>query len=298
MPRRRAILSLVLGSAMAAFAADDDHPLVSRYPGSTVTSRKVEDFGKYTAVVGLTVDGMKFDGKPLEGVLTRLVYTNPADRSTLEIFRNYREALEKAGAQIVYTCEDDACGPAYARSAWGRFNGLTASTDGDPRYLAARIARDTGEAWVAVMVGKRRTQLDVVEIAAMDRGLVAVDPDALGKDIERDGSVRIYGILFDVDKTDIRPESKATLDAIASMLGAKPGLKLFVVGHTDGTGTLEHNLALSRGRARAVVQALTSRYGVAAARLDAHGVGPLAPVASNAAEAGRQKNRRVELVAR
>lgn len=288
-------MALLVG---AARAADEDHPLVSRYPGSTVTARDVEDFGKYTLVVGLAPEGMQFDGKPLEGVLTRLTYTNPPERSTLEIFRNYREALEKAGAQILYTCEDAGCGPAYARSAWGRFNGLTVTADGDPRYLAARVARDGGEAYVAVMVAKRRTQLDVVEIAGMDRGLVAVDPDALGKDLERDGSVRIYGILFDVDQTVIRPESKATLEAIAAMLRSKPQLLLFVVGHTDGTGTLAHNLELSKGRARAVVQALTTQYGIAAGRLDGHGVGPLAPVASNATDAGRQKNRRVELVAR
>lgn len=303
MPRRSSAttLLLVLGLAVlaeAARATEEDHPLVTRYPGSTVAARDVEDFGTYTLVVGLVPEGMQFEGKALEGVVTRLTYANPSDRSTLEIFRNYREALEKAGAQILWTCEDAGCGPAYARSAWGRFNGLTVTADGDPRYLAARVARGTGEAYVAVMVGKRRTQLDVVEIAGMDRGLVAVDPDALGQDIERDGSVRIYGILFDVDRTEIRPESTPTLDAIAAMLKAKPQLALFVVGHTDGTGTLGHNMELSKGRARAVVQALTGRYGVAPSRLDGHGVGPLAPVATNATEAGRQKNRRVELVAR
>lgn len=303
MPRRASATRFLLGLglallASAARAAEADHPLVTRYPGSTVAARSAEDFGKYALVVGLTPEGMQFEGKPLEGVVTRLTYANPPGRSTLEIFRNYREALEKAGAQVLFSCEDATCGPAYARSAWGRFNGLAVAADGDPRYLAARVARGDGEAYVAVMVGKRRTQLDVVEIAAMDRGLVAVDPDALGKDIERDGSVRIYGILFDVDDTAIRPESKPTLDAIAAMLKAKPQLALFVVGHTDGTGTLGHNLELSKGRARSVVQALTQQHAIPPSRLDGHGVGPLAPVASNATEAGRRKNRRVELVAR
>jgi outer membrane protein OmpA-like peptidoglycan-associated protein len=73
-------------------------------------------------------------------------------------------------------------------------------------------------------------------------------------------------------------------------------LKLHVVGHTDNQGGLDHNLALSKQRADAVTAALTATYGIAAVRLTANGVAYLAPVASNAAEAGRAKNRRVELV--
>lgn len=69
------------------------------------------------------------------------------------------------------------------------------------------------------------------------------------------------------------------------------------MGHTDNVGTVEHNLKLSPDRAQAVLQALVRDHGVAAARLRAHGCGPFAPVASNAAEDGRARNRRVELVA-
>jgi outer membrane protein OmpA-like peptidoglycan-associated protein len=173
--------------------------------------------------------------------------------------------------------------------------GLFAASDGDPRYLAARLQRSGGEAFVAVMVGKRRTQLDVVEIKAMDRGLVAVDAATLARGIEQQGSARVYGILFDVDRADVRPESKPTLDATAELLRARPGLALLVVGHTDVTGSLDHNLKLSQARARAVVATLVEDYRIAPGRLDPHGVGPLAPVAPNTTEDGRQKNRRVEL---
>jgi OmpA-OmpF porin, OOP family len=295
-----ALAMLSFPSAIPAIssAADEDHALVTRYPGSKVQKHDVRDFAGYTLVTGLEAPKGDLKGRDLEGRLTRIVYENPPDRSTLEIFRNYEEALTKAGGEILFRCELDACGPAYARSAWGRFNGLFAASDGDPRYLAARVAQGDAEAYVAVMVGKRRTQLDVLEAKAMDRGLVAVDPGQLAKDIESAGTVRLYGILFDFDKADIRPESKPALDAIAEMLRGKPELSLFVVGHTDSKGELAHNLDLSRARARAVVGALTGAYGIAAGRLDPHGVGPLAPLASNATEAGRQQNRRVELVAR
>jgi len=79
------------------------------------------------------------------------------------------------------------------------------------------------------------------------------------------------------------------------LLARDPALRLLVVGHTDMAGNLEHNLKLSRERAEAVVKALVERK-VAPSRLKANGVGPLAPVATNATEEGKAKNRRVELV--
>jgi OOP family OmpA-OmpF porin len=69
-----------------------------------------------------------------------------------------------------------------------------------------------------------------------------------------------------------------------------------VVGNTDNVGTLDANMKLSQGRAEAVVASLTTTHGIAATRLKACGIGPLAPVAANEAEDGRAKNRRVELV--
>lgn len=306
MMRAIRTLAICIGAATAVAvtlpnplrAVDEDHPLLSRYPESKLDKHDVRDFDTYKLVVGLDTKEMAFESKALEGKLTRIAYTNPRDRSTLEIFRNYRQALTDAGAEILYECELDACGPAFARSAWARFNGLFAASDGDPRYLAARVAKGDVQAYVAVLVGKQRTQVDVVEVKAMDTGLVAVDPSALARDLEKTGSVRIYGIYFDVDKADIRTESKPALDAIAALLKAQPALSIFVVGHTDSTGALDHNLQLSTARARAVVAALTKDYGAAAARLDPRGVGPLAPVAPNTTDEGRQLNRRVELVAR
>lgn len=305
MTRRRidpmlVLLALFLGLVPASAPAADgeDHPLVSRYPDSKLVKHEAEDFGTYTLITGLDPKPMSFTTQAVEGAMTRIVYDNPPGRSTLEIFRNYQQALAKAGATILFQCEQDACGPAFARSKWNQTSGLFAASDGDPRYLAAKVTSGERQAWIALMVGKRRTQLDVVEAAPMDQGLVAVDPAKLAADIAQTGTVRIYGILFDVDKADIRPESKPALDAIAAMLRAQPKLALFVVGHTDATGALQHNLDLSRARARAVVGALTKDYAIAPARLDSHGVGPLAPVAPNTTDEGRQQNRRVELVAR
>ena len=94
----------------------------------------------------------------------------------------------------------------------------------------------------------------------------------------------------------LREDSAKTLEEIAKLLKAQPQLKLHVVGHTDNQGTQDHNLDLSRRRAASVVQELTTKSWRRPARLDSFGCGWYSPVASNDAEEGRAKNRRVELV--
>jgi OmpA-OmpF porin, OOP family len=110
------------------------------------------------------------------------------------------------------------------------------------------------------------------------------------------GKVALYGLYFDTDKDVVKPESQPTLAEIAKLLKSEPSLRVHVVGHTDNQGKAEYNLDLSRRRATSVARELTGKYGVAGNRLDAFGCGVYAPVASNEAEDGRAKNRRVELV--
>ena len=118
------------------------------------------------------------------------------------------------------------------------------------------------------------------------------------KAIDATGRIALYGIHFDTDKTEIKPASKETLAQIAKLLTDQGELELVVVGHTDNQGKLDYNMDLSKRRAEAVKRALVADYGIEAGRLAAWGVGYLAPVASNRAEDGRARNRRVELVER
>ena len=220
------------------------------------------------------------------------------ERSMLEIFKNYETALLDSGMDVLFKCIEKECGPAYASSAWNRLTGITAKSGADCRYLAGKIQTEENDIYVALMVGKRRHQIDIIEVKPMEAGLVTVNAEALAEDIDRTGHVSVYGIYFDFNKADLKPESKPALDEIAKLLKIRPDLKIFVVGHTDNVGKLNYNMGLSRNRANAVVKALVQDYGVDATRLDAHGVGPLAPMAANSTDAGRGKNRRVELVAR
>jgi len=125
---------------------------------------------------------------------------------------------------------------------------------------------------------------------------VTMDAAQMADSISQTGEVAIYGIYFDTAKSDLKPESDAALAEIARLLASKPGLKVYIVGHTDMVGDPAANVKLSQARAQSVVAALTGKYSIPATRLIAYGAGPYAPVASNRTDDGRSRNRRVELV--
>jgi outer membrane protein OmpA-like peptidoglycan-associated protein len=103
------------------------------------------------------------------------------------------------------------------------------------------------------------------------------------------------GILFDTGKTSLKPGAKSTLTRIAKQLQTDPSLKIAVEGHTDNVGSAAKNQVLSEKRANAVRDYLVSA-GIAADHISASGKGDEAPIVTNKTAAGRQQNRRVELV--
>jgi outer membrane protein OmpA-like peptidoglycan-associated protein len=137
----------------------------------------------------------------------------------------------------------------------------------------------------------------IVRVAAMEQSVV-VSAEQIAKTIMDEGKAVFYGLYFDTDKSVLKPESTPTLAEIAKWLKENPGTNVFIVGHTDMQGSVEHNLALSRSRAEAVVSALVKQHGIKPERLKAEGIASFAPVSNNTSESGRAKNRRVEMVLR
>ena len=132
----------------------------------------------------------------------------------------------------------------------------------------------------------------------MEEGTVVLSLDALSSRIASEGRIAIYGIHFDSGSATIKPESAETLGTIVEYLGNNPDRLFYVVGHTDDQGDFAGNMALSQARADAIVKALLKELPDAGGRLQAGGVGPLSPVATNTGSDGRALNRRVELVSR
>ncbi len=106
-------------------------------------------------------------------------------------------------------------------------------------------------------------------------------------------TVVLKNIFFDSGKSDLRPESTTELQKLVKLLQENPSIKIEISGHTDNTGNADANLALSRTRAQKVSEYLTSS-GIPNNRLIYKGYGSTKPIADNATEEGRQKNRRTE----
>jgi outer membrane protein OmpA-like peptidoglycan-associated protein len=277
-----------------------DHPMVSRLAGSTITQYNSTRFGQMELPLSDQPMNEKSKRERVEGKTTRILYRLPGASSSHEAFRAYQLELEKAGFKTLYTCAP--CGGSwavYVQTKYGLNMGF--SNWDSQRYLAAR--RDNGGSSAYVMVyavewpkGGKVALVQITETAALGGDLVTVTAEAMARDITDVGHVAVYGVYFDTDRAELKPESAPALLEMKKLLTQNPALKVYIVGHTDDAGALSHNLELSQRRAEAVVKALVGQHGIGANRLTARAVGPLAPVASNKTEAGRAKNRRVELV--
>lgn len=264
----------------------------------------------------------------LEGRHQRLLYLMPEGVTTLQVQRNYQKALAGQGGKTLYECAGMECGGGpYSVLTGGSVQSLPmflwdqdkvtdkpssaaycaqSATTGDLRYAAAEaaskgahvsvIAYQLTGSYCKELDGRVVAIVDVIEGSEMEQKMVVVDAGAMAKSIAAEGRVALYGIHFDPAKAEVKPESRDALEQIAKLLAGNRALKLLVVGHTDNTGGYAGNLDLSRKRAEAVVSALVSTHRVEGKRLQAAGVSFASPVASNASEDGKAKNRRVELV--
>jgi outer membrane protein OmpA-like peptidoglycan-associated protein len=309
-----------------------DPPGLKRYAGSVLVYRDdvAYDEVKWPTAKALQRDDKWQVPKALERSGQRSVaqYLTPEGRTALEVLRNYQQEMKGAGYETVYECEGEACGDARDIGPYGLSSLVMPKTweskvgNNSPAACGAgSIVSDfryavldnpaTGAA-LAVMAWKpgilsaycdekafqQRTSVFVAHVApkAREQKMETISASEMGKSLDANGKVAIYGILFDTGKADIKPESRPSLEQIGALLKAQPALRLHVVGHTDNVGQLAANLDLSRRRADAVAAALGRDFGIARDRLTANGVASLAPVASNRDDAGRAKNRRVELV--
>lgn len=265
----------------------------------------------------------------LQGRRTRFVYLMPAGRSPLEVTSGYEQELQARNGQTLFQCREQACGGSLGRAvdSGGGEQGLihhvfprdqlpkalysagwcvlTASNAGQRYQLikadGAHVAIFAAEVKAARdcknFDGRTFAVVTVVEDKPREQRMELVDARKMAGDIAAQGRAVLYGVQFDTDKATIKPESRPQIEQIAAFLKAGSG-SFYVVGHTDNQGSQDYNLDLSRRRAAAVAETLQKGHGIPAARLTGMGVGMLAPVASNADEAGRSKNRRVEIVAR
>ncbi|KAF1858266.1 hypothetical protein Lal_00014767 [Lupinus albus] len=166
----------------------------------------------------------------------------------------------------------------------------------DQEYDCYLVRRPNQLIWIALMFTDREAKTLVIAEEPFKQTVGFVTAEAMQSALASAGHVALY-INFDTDKAAIRSDARPAVDEITKLLEHDPALKLTIEGHTDNSGDAAHNKALSQQRADAVMGAIVAA-GIARERLSAVGMGDSKPLADNGDEAGRAKNRRVELVKR
>lgn len=253
---------------------------------------------------GRFTEKMNFDslyvvtGKQLRKVEGRVeshkFYLSDANMSEAEARRNYENLIAQMGGVKVNDATPSELSPASSEEPAA--NDQKTRSDWSMTYDAYLVRKPDQLVWIVLMSSNSNISTLVVAEQPFKQTVAFVTADAMQSQLASAGHVALY-INFDTDKASIRPDGRPAVDEITKLLEKDPSLKLTIEGHTDNVGDPAHNKALSQQRADAVMGSLLAA-GIAKERLSAVGLGDTKPVADNKDEAGRARNRRVELVKR
>ncbi len=305
---------LVILSVPAAVFADDEYSgILPLYTGSDIRYNDNMGYEKFSFIIG---ESELYTG---EGILTRVFCRAPEGRSPYEVVKNYEEALENSGGTVLFHTRN----PKEINIDGKKFSDIFKMNRRDrglstyhythtdfpnevTEYLAGKIVGADKDIYILVAAGPgawaasqhNRTFFELItfEVQAMETGLVTAAE--IGTGLTVNGKIALYNIFFDSGRSDVKSESDEALKQIAEFLKSDKSLKVLIVGHTDNTGDFDMNIKLSKDRADAVTAKLISEFGVDTGQLKPYGAGPVSPVTSNSTEAGRTRNRRVEVVER
>ena len=262
--------------------------------------------GDYDVAIGAWHDGVPT--QTAEGAVSRQVWRIPTrDPNTLQILGPLRQQLLDDGATVAFECRAEQCGGFDFRFGIDLAKAPDIYVDlSDFRYLAAR----KDDVWTTVFVSRANEAgyvqivqvlpegAEVAEVAATAAPLTAPQPVAtttLGQALDSVGHAVLNGVEFSSGSDQLIGTDWPALDELVAYLTANPDLTVALVGHTDASGALAGNIALSKRRAGTVMGILRDR-GIAAGRMEAEGMGYLAPIATNRTQEGRDENRRVEVI--
>lgn len=272
-------------------------PYVDRPKGTENYRNEEQQFDRIYVVAGNEL-------RPVEGhYQQRWFPPNVVKMSLLEAYRNYDNAFRALGAVRVDT--GNLADPAFAARNGGneallkrlRLPNLPRELpEGVPAYAQYLLRTPDRNIWLSFSVFDDGNNVNIMtlEEKPMQQSVAFIKADEMASALGKDGHVALY-LNFDTDSDTIRPDSQPVVQEIAKLMGSDSRLKLKVEGHTDNSGDAARNRELSQRRAESVVRAVTG-LGIEGTRLQAAGQGADKPLADNATEEGRARNRRVELV--
>ena len=310
----RVFCLLLAATALPATALEFNMPT-----GARLTVERTTALDSFNAPIGPYLDD-QIPFETVEGAVSRRAWRLPAEGLTpLQIMAPLREILLGDGFQVIFECEAAKCGGFDFRFGVevlpgpnmyvniSRYRFLTAIkrlTDVPDRVVSILATTTAASAYVQIIAvdanGAPAWQEADETPSVPDQQPIVLEEDkpaaSLAQAIEQHGHVILHGLDFATGSTDLGAGPYNALQELSDFMNARSGLRVALVGHTDATGTLGTNIALSRARAVSVRTRLVEQYGIDPERLDAEGMGYLAPIATNATASGRERNRRVEAV--
>jgi OOP family OmpA-OmpF porin len=224
--------------------------------------------------LGLALDGATEDMKQMKGRLALIVFTDGMEISSPAVLASVQGMKRMYGSRLCIST-------------------VLVGADASGRKLLEQVYNEGGACGVqttAERIGTADGMADFVERVFF--GIVVAE-----KAVEKVAAVPmteapLVTVLFDFDRSVIKPNYKKELARTADLLKKNPGLKIRIEGHTDNIGTESYNQKLSERRAAAVKDYLIQKYVVDATRIETVGYGKDKPVADNKSKQGRQLNRR------
>jgi outer membrane protein OmpA-like peptidoglycan-associated protein len=238
--------------------------------------------------------------------------------TTAQLLSALSDQVVAAGWEVIFDCDTETCGGFDFRLAANVLPPPEMHVDlGDFRYMAARgpdgligllVSRTTSAGYV--QVSRISPAGSVHEVDGIGGGVLSgTDPapgatpaplpsgaEGFARMLDTEGRVVLSDLRFDIGSAQLAPGSYGSLDALADYLRANPARKVALVGHTDSSGALDANIALSKRRAGSVLERLVTDYAIPRVQLAAEGMGYLSPLATNLTPEGRELNRRVEVI--
>ncbi len=285
--------------------------------GARQMSTRVIPQDSYALPLGVFDTG-NIPARIIEGRVERLSWQlGGGEATSLQILTPLRDQLTAFGYEILFECRDVDCGgfefrfgidviPApdmhvnlrdYRFLSAGRGDdeavSLMISRLGDVTYIQMIHVAPGGAEPISPVTD---TTTPAIPDTPTGQGAAPIQDNQLAQTLQTSGHVVLNDLIFETGASRLGDGPFASLQQLAAFLTDNPSHRIALVGHTDSVGSLSGNISLSKRRAGSVRERMVSKYNIKSGRIEAEGMGYLAPVASNLTQEGRDENRRVEAI--